>query len=147
SVREQHPAYVGRVAPSLTDAGGEGHHGRAEGVRKDHRAAEASRLQQANALARIAVPRNHAAENAGRGEEGSDVLRRGHGDAALAAEAVIERAIGGKGEDVISDPIQADYDRLTGHLMFRFRFHPARSPSSGRASTTITPGELRYGWK
>ena len=75
------------------------------------------------------------------------MLRRGDGDAAFAAEAVMERAVRGESEDVVPDPIEADDDRFTGHLMFRFRFHPARSPSSGRASTTITPGELRYGGK
>ncbi len=146
-MREQHSARIGRVAPAFADAGGEGHHRGAERIRKDHGAAEASRLQHADAFARIAVPRNDAAEDAGRGQERGDVLRRGHGDAAFAAEAVRERAIGGKREDVVPDPIEADYDRLTGHLMFHFRSHPARSPSSGRASTTITPGELRYGEK
>ena len=53
------------------------------------------------------------AEHAGRREEGGDVLRRGHGDAAFAAEAVVQRAVRGQRQDVVPDPIEPDDDCFT----------------------------------
>src|SRR5258707_603444 len=89
------PLLAAAIASALADAGGEGHHRRAEGVWQDHGAAEAARLQQPDTLARIAVPRDDVAEDAGRCQQRGDVLRRSHGDAAFAAEAVVERAVRG----------------------------------------------------
>ena len=145
---QEHPSDVGGVTPTLTDASGEGHHGRAEGVGEDHGTTETSCLQQPNALARVAIPGDHVAENTGRRQERRDVPRCGDRDATFPAESVVQRAVRRESKDVVPDPIEANYDCLTRHLcLFRLRSHPARSPSSGRASITISPGGLRCAGK
>jgi hypothetical protein len=141
AMRQQQAARIGRVSPTLADAGGERDHRGAERIRKDDRATKASRLEKADAIARVAVPRNHLAEQTQRGEKRRDVLGRGDGDAPFAAEAVMERPIGWKGENVIADPIEPDYDRVTRHSLLRFP--QPLSPSSDRASTTKAPDDPR----
>ena len=74
-----------------------------------------------------------------------------HGDdglvrAAPGFQAVVERAVRGKGENVVAHPIEADYDCLTRHLMPRCA-SPSQSLSSDRASTTRAPGAPRSGEK
>ena len=67
-------------------------------------------------------------------------------DAAFVLEAVLQRAVGRESEDVVTHPIEADYDCLTRHLMLRCA-SPSQSLSSDRASTTRAPGAPRCGEK
>src|SRR5437762_1185308 len=120
AVRQQQTSRIRRISPAFADAGRERDHRGAERIREDHGAAKASRLENADAVARAAIPRNHFAEQPQRRQQGCDVLRRGDGDAAFAAEAMVQRPIGWKGENVIADPIEPDYDRVTRHSLLRF---------------------------
>ena len=61
---QQQAAAIGGVAPALFDACGECDHRCAKRVRQDDGAAEVARAQQANPIARVAVPRHHLLEHA-----------------------------------------------------------------------------------
>src|SRR5438128_1135471 len=93
TVRQQEAARIARVSPTLADAGGVRDHRGTKRIRQDDGAAEASRLQQADAIAQAGVPWDDFAEQTRRREKRRDVLRRSDRDAAFTAEAVVQRAI------------------------------------------------------
>src|SRR5439155_6174730 len=93
AVRQQKAARIARVSPAFADAGGVRDHRGTERIRQDDGAAEASRLEQADAIAQAAVPGNDFSEQTCRREKRRDVLRRSDRDAAFAAKAVVQRPI------------------------------------------------------
>jgi hypothetical protein len=128
-MRQRDPAHVRRIAPALFDAGRERHRRRLERIREDHRAVESARAQGRDALPHRRLPGDHLLEDAGGLEEGGHVRRRRHGDAALAAEAMLERLECREGQYIVPDPVEADHDRFTLHRLLSLP-----STSSGRAS-------------